>query len=85
MSPKEACKVKTGEVIHKYDWSIDTLKHDVHGFATKNGLGCWFVTPSMEWNGKMEVLIIVILLVIKGKMISLQIYVHGRFSLWCRR
>ncbi|KAG4098615.1 hypothetical protein H8356DRAFT_1327500 [Neocallimastix lanati (nom. inval.)] len=40
MSPKEACKVKTGEVIHKYDWSIDTLKHDVHGFATKNGLGC---------------------------------------------
>jgi len=47
MSPKEACKVKTGEVIHKYDWSIDTLKHDVHGFATKNGLGCWFVTPSI--------------------------------------
>ncbi|KAL6612510.1 hypothetical protein U3516DRAFT_751839 [Neocallimastix sp. 'constans'] len=50
MGPKEACKVKTGEVIHKYDWSIDALKHDVHGFATKNGLGCWFVTPSMEWK-----------------------------------
>ncbi|ORY63614.1 galactose-binding like protein [Neocallimastix californiae] len=38
MGPKEACK------------SIDALKHDVHGFATKNGLGCWFVTPSMEWK-----------------------------------
>jgi len=50
MGPKEACKIKTGEVIHKYDWSIDALKHDVHGFATKNGLGCWFVTPSMEWK-----------------------------------
>jgi len=50
MGPKEACKVKTGEVIHKYDWSIDALKHDVHGFSTKNGLGCWFVIPSMEWK-----------------------------------
>ncbi|OUM70292.1 polysaccharide lyase family 4 protein, partial [Piromyces sp. E2] len=51
MGPKEACKITTGEVIHKYDWSIDMLKHDVHGFASQStGLGCWYVFPSMEWK-----------------------------------
>jgi len=48
IGPKETCKVKTGEDIHKDDWTIDELKHGVHGFASKNGLGCWFVTPLME-------------------------------------
>ncbi|KAL6628782.1 hypothetical protein U3516DRAFT_846477 [Neocallimastix sp. 'constans'] len=36
--PKETCKMKIGEVIHKDDWTIDSLTHDIHGFATKNGL-----------------------------------------------
>ena len=45
---KETCKVKTGEDIHKDDWTIDALKHDVHGLASKNGLGRWFVTTLME-------------------------------------
>jgi len=70
IDPKETCKAKTGEVIHKDDWTIDALKHDVHGYATKHGLGfgLWlYVTPSMEW--KIEVLIIMILLVIKVKII----------------
>jgi len=48
MGPKETCKVKTREVIRKCDWSIDALWYDVHSFPTKNDLGCWFVTPSME-------------------------------------
>ncbi|ORX86678.1 hypothetical protein BCR32DRAFT_289867 [Anaeromyces robustus] len=51
MGPKEACKLPNGEVIHKYDYSIDMLKHNVHGFASQStGLGCWFVSPSMEWK-----------------------------------
>jgi len=49
--PKEACQLPNGEVIHKYDWSVDMLKHHVHGFASQStGLGCWFVSPSMEWK-----------------------------------
>ena len=51
MGPKEACKLPNGEVIHKYDYSVDMLKHSVHGFASQStGLGCWFVSPSMEWK-----------------------------------
>jgi len=27
------------------------LKHNVHGFSSRStGLGCWFVSPSMEWK-----------------------------------
>jgi lysophospholipase L1-like esterase len=49
--PKEACQLPNGEVIHKYDWSVDMLKHQVHGFSsTSTGLGCWYVIPSMEWK-----------------------------------
>eukprot|EP00833_Pecoramyces_ruminatium_P014926 jgi/Orpsp1_1/1188958/evm.model.d7180000068520.1 len=51
MGPKEACKLPNGEVIHKYDYSVDMLKHNVHGFSSRStGLGCWFVSPSMEWK-----------------------------------
>jgi len=51
MGPKEACQLPNGEVIHKYDYSIDVLKHHVHGFSSEStGLGCWFVLPSMEWK-----------------------------------
>ncbi|KAL6617051.1 hypothetical protein LY90DRAFT_704706 [Neocallimastix californiae] len=51
LSPVEACRLPDGNVIHKYDWSVDMLKHQVHGFASsKTGLGCWFVSPSYEWK-----------------------------------
>lgn len=51
LSPKEACRLPSGEVIHKYDWSVDALEHDVHGFASPNKkLGSWYVIPSMEWK-----------------------------------
>jgi hypothetical protein len=51
MGPKEACKLPNGEVIHKYDYSVDMLKHHVHGFSSQStGLGCWFVLPSLEWK-----------------------------------
>ncbi|ORX79712.1 hypothetical protein BCR32DRAFT_294273 [Anaeromyces robustus] len=51
LSPQEACQLETGEVIHKYDWSIDVLEHKVHGFASiSKNLGSWFVMPSMEWK-----------------------------------
>jgi len=51
LSPKEACQLPSGEVIHKYDWSADALEHKVHGFAsTTKNLGSWFVMPSMEWK-----------------------------------
>ncbi|OUM57673.1 polysaccharide lyase family 4 protein, partial [Piromyces sp. E2] len=49
--PKEACQLPNGKVIHKYDWSIDMLKHKVNGFSSRSrGLGSWFVYPSMEWK-----------------------------------
>jgi lysophospholipase L1-like esterase len=49
--PKEACQLPNGEVIHKYDYSVDMLKHHVHGFSsTTTGLGCWYIIPSLEWK-----------------------------------
>jgi rhamnogalacturonan endolyase len=51
LSPKEACQLPSGEVIHKYDWSVDALEHKVHGFGSiSKNLGSWYVIPSMEWK-----------------------------------
>jgi len=51
MGPKEACKLPNGEVIHKYDYSVDMLKHHIHGFSSRStGLGCWFIMPTLEWK-----------------------------------
>ena len=50
IDPKETYKIQTGEVIHKNDWTIDALKHDIHELTAKNGLGCESISGMKKWR-----------------------------------